>query len=386
MTDESTLPARPVRPSPVLLTTAAIASLGAGAIHATAAGAHSEHRAAVVAFVLTAIAQLGWGAWALNRSGRLVSLVGAAANAGAVGGWLLAKTSGIGFVAGLDAKEPPQFADSLAAALAAVAVVGALVALDARLVLPPLAKPMVIGAAAVITVGLVIPGMVTTGSHSHAGSDHEHPDTATPPVPYTATLPVDLGGVPGVSDAQVAEAEALVTATLLKLPQFKDVATVEAMGYRSIGDAVTGFEHFIKWELISDGRVLDPDYPESLVFRVNLGTGEKTLAAAMFMANQGDTLQTVPPLGGALVQWHVHNDLCFRGEPNAWRVGGRVGPDGRCRPGTFRLGGETGELPMVHVWIIPHKCGPFAALEGVGAGQIADGEERLCDHAHGAPD
>jgi hypothetical protein len=39
---------------------------------------------------------------------------------------------------------------------------------------------------------------------------------------------------------------------------------------------------------------------------------------------------------------------------------------------------------MIHVWIVPHECGPFAALEGVGAGQIKPGEERLCDHAHGA--
>jgi hypothetical protein len=42
---------------PGVLRVAAIAPLGAGAIHATAAAAHSEHRAAVVAFVLTAVAR-----------------------------------------------------------------------------------------------------------------------------------------------------------------------------------------------------------------------------------------------------------------------------------------------------------------------------------------
>ena len=40
-------------------------------------------------------------------------------------------------------------------------------------------------------------------------------------------------------------------------------------------------------------------------------------------------------------------------------------------------------VPMIHVWVVPHQCGPFAALEGVGAGQIKEGETRLCDHAHG---
>jgi len=39
---------------------------------------------------------------------------------------------------------------------------------------------------------------------------------------------------------------------------------------------------------------------------------------------------------------------------------------------------------VIHVWITPNKCGPFAALEGVGAGQIADGATRLCDSAHGS--
>ena len=55
-----------------------------------------------------------------------------------------------------------------------------------------------------------------------------------------------------------------------------------------------------------------------------------------------------------------------------------------CRPGTFRLSQVA--VPMVHVWITPHRCGPFAALEGDGAGRIKPGEERLCDHAHGARD
>jgi hypothetical protein len=34
---------------------------------------------------------------------------------------------------------------------------------------------------------------------------------------------------------------------------------------------------------------------------------------------------------------------------------------------------------MLHVWAIRNPCGPFAALEGVGAGQVATGQSRLCD-------
>jgi hypothetical protein len=370
------------RSVPGVLAVAAIASLGAGAIHATAAGVHSEHRAAVIAFVVTAIAQLAWGAWALSRPGRVVGLVGGAINGAAFGGWVQAKTTGISFVAGLDTRESVQFADAAAATLALVAIAGALATLAAgRGAADARPSSILIGVAAVTTVVLVVPGMVATGSHSHAGGhDHDAPPLA---VPYLATLPVDLGGVPGVSEVEVAQAEALVTETLQTLPQFADPWAIVAMGYHSIGDSSSGYEHFVNWGLISDGRVLDPDYPESLVFQVDPTTGERTLSAAMFMANPGTTLDSVPELGGALVQWHVHDDLCYYGQPNAWRVAEVVEPGQECRPGTFRLSEIS--VPMVHVWIVPHPCGPFAALEGNGAGQIRPGEQRLCDHAHGAP-
>ena len=54
--------------------------------------------------------------------------------------------------------------------------------------------------------------------------------------------------------------------------------------------------------------------------------------------------------------------------------------DGTCAPPLVK--GE--ESPMIHVWIVPHPCGPFAALEGLAAGQVKEGEERWCDHAHGS--
>ena len=36
-----------------------------------------------------------------------------------------------------------------------------------------------------------------------------------------------------------------------------------------------------------------------------------------------------------------------------------------------------GDIPMVHVWITPNECGPFAALEGRGAGQVAGDGPRV---------
>ena len=99
----------------------------------------------------------------------------------------------------------------------------------------------------------------------------------------------------------------------------------------------------------------------------------------MFMLEAGTTLDDVPELGGALTQWHIHDDLCFTSGDSP-QVRGITTVGGTCRPPLQKLV----PVPMIHVWITPHPCGPFAALEGVGAGQVAEGEERLCDHAHGS--
>ena len=387
---------------------AALASIAAGAIHATAAGAHSEHRAAVVAFALTAVFQIGWGALVLLRPSRLVALVGVAGNAAALGGWILAKTSGIGFVTGLDVREDPQFADTLAAALAVVAIVGALVVL-----LPGLSarlsgrRPALVGVSGVAVLALTVPGMVAAGSHEHAeghehgggsaahehdhgtggggeesaagGDEHAgHEAAAVAPTPYDPTKPIDLSGVEGVTPEQQAAAENLIAITLWRLPRWADPKVAEAAGFHSIGDGFTGYEHLIQWDWINDDDILDPERPESLVYRVDRD-GTRTLEAAMYMLPQGNTLDTVPELGGKLTQWHIHDNLCFSpGE--APKVRGLTGKGGGCPAGLVKFD----PVPMIHVWIVPHECGPFAALEGVGAGQIREGEARLCDHAHGA--
>jgi hypothetical protein len=114
------------------------------------------------------------------------------------------------------------------------------------------------------------------------------------------------------------------------------------------------------------------------VYRVQ--NGRRTLEAAMYMAKPGTTLEDVPDIGGKLTQWHIHDNLCFTATPPQ-RVVGLTAPDGTCRA-PFVKGPS---IPMIHVWIVAKPCGPFAALEGVGGGQIKAGEERLCDHVHGSP-
>ena len=205
----------------------------------------------------------------------------------------------------------------------------------------------------------------------------------TPPTtvkPFDPNAPIDLSGTPGVTPAQVTAAETLLRTTLTVLPRFATTAAAYAAGYRSIGDALTGDEHWINWAYLDDGRVFDPRYPESLVYRVPR-SGSPKLEAAMFMLPTGSTFVDIPPLyRSPLTQFHVHRDICFAGtvDPLQRVVAGFANSAGECPAGTT----ADGNVPMLHVWIVPHPCGPFAALEGIGAGQVADGETHNCDTLH----
>src|SRR3546814_6999868 len=102
------------------------------------------------------------------------------------------------------------------------------------------------------------------------------------------------------------------------------------------------FRAYINSEYRADGKVLDPDRPESLVYQVR--GGRKELVAAMYMAEPGTTLDNTPPLGGALTQWHIHDNLCFTPEG---QVAGLTDGEGGCSPPLVKFE----PVPMIHVWI-----------------------------------
>lgn len=398
---------------------AGLATAGAGAIHAAAAGIHAEHVTLSRLFVAVAAAQLIAGIVLLVRTGRFPALAVAFVNAGAVGAWLATRMWGMSWIAGLEEAEAPQFADTVSAMLGAIAVLGALVVVRRG---DAITRP---------TFGLAVPasviGVLTVASmftaathvHSHGGSDaagaehqhgaaatgttvhthdqpadeaHEHPATtvddtadevATWPRPWDPTEPIDFSGVEGVTPGQQSRAEALVAATLEQLPQFADPTTLAERGYRSIGDAGTGFEHYVNLEYVLDDSFLDASRPESLVFAADGDT--RTLVSAMYISTDLDIDD--PELinyGGPLMEWHVHEDLCWSLDDSGQPVIVAVTDDARgCPPLSINAGGG---IPMVHVWIAPHECGPFAALEGHGAGQTAGDGARAdqCAHDHTA--
>jgi hypothetical protein len=418
----------------------AVASAAAAVVHAAAAGIHADHVGLARIFIALAVAQLGAAVLAFVRSDRWACGSLFAVNVAAVAGWLVTRLVGISWIGGLEVAERPQVADTIAALLAAVAVAAAVscafgrsVALSSR----ALANSIVLAGV------LLVPGLAdatthdhTADDHAHDGSDADHPagndhphdssdadhtagndhphdgsnadhtagndhphdgdhddhgdhpadeSVSAWPRPWDPVGPIDFSGVEGVTAEQQARAEQLVRDTLRELPAFADVARLGPLGYHSIGDASTGFEHYINLALLDDGRELDPTAPESLVYRVD-GDARELVSAMFIVARTEIDDPELTGYAGPLMQWHVHDNLCWGLDDDGQPVvkGVLTEPGDACPAGSINAGGDN---PMVHVWIAPHECGPFAALEGHGAGQagVGDGARTdRCAHGHDA--
>jgi hypothetical protein len=210
-----------------------------------------------------------------------------------------------------------------------------------------------------------------------SSSDGEPRTSTETPVTTTTTIaaPIEtVGGVipvvEGVSAEQRAAALDLVERTHAAIVRYADTGAAEEAGYRSIGDAITGFEHYVHREHTANATVLDPGEIESLVYRVE-DDGSRTLVSGMYILPPGSTMDDVPDIAGPITAWHDHQNLCWDPDDPARLAGILV--NGTCVPGgVFRA-----TAPMLHVWVEPHPCGPFAGIEG---GPASHGEG--CDAAH----
>ena len=115
-------------------------------------------------------------------------------------------------------------------------------------------------------------------------------------------------------------------------------------------------------------RILNSRKPEALVYKIRSGQAP-LLEAAMYLLRPTDRFADIPPLfRSPLTQFHVHMNLCFvqrnttDGVPQ-YTVAGLTDGNGDCRPGQIKFP----PVPMIHAWIVANPCGPFSALEGVGA-------------------
>jgi hypothetical protein len=409
----STGPAQSVG-QPALQVAAAL-SFGAGFVHSAVIGQHTEHRQLALLFLAGAVFQIGWALVAIARPSRLVAAVGLVGNLLAAGFWLTTRLTSVGWIDGLDHKESVGFTDAVTAGLGLAAAVAAGVALvtssrhQRALPLLPMASLVALVSVTAAAAGSWSPHshdgghseVETAAGHAHSADNHDA-EPATRSAALTAAQeagwpwawdpaePIDFASIPGVSREQADFASDLVEATQRELPRYSDYRTAEAAGYASIRDGGTGAEHFVKASPIDDGKNLDPTAPETIMYNVDPETGVRTLSGAMFIAEQPEYeigTEELDAILGPLASWHVHTNVCFETAEGGAPVAGLVDPELPCPEGQFKA---SEDLPMVHVWVVPHQCGPFAALEGVGAGQAGESDaERIdrcrsseTDHGH----
>ena len=168
------------------------------------------------------------------------------------------------------------------------------------------------------------------------------------------------------SGAERRAAETLERETKVAAARFTDFQAAEAEGYVQL----TPFSfygvraaHFGNPDYMADGRELDPERPENLVY-LKRDDGRLELLGVMFLAPIGQG----PPVGDPLTEWHAHEDLCASAQPPAVVP---ILPTGACPAGTTPVGYE-----MLHLWVVDHPDGPFSHLPpGGSAGGPLTSEE-----------
>lgn len=196
-------------------------------------------------------------------------------------------------------------------------------------------------------VALVVATAGWAGAMQAGGHGHEPGEVPGPGV----SLQVGSGGevTPELTEA----ARELHLRVSEAIAPYADIELAAAAGYSVAGLAGTSF-HADNQAYKKDGRFLDPDAPETLVYAA--GPNGPVLLGAMFeMDRIGEAGQAV---GGPLTPWHAHDHVCFSLLPPG--LAGLTGPFGSCPIATITIP-VTPE--MIHVWTVPGAPDPFGDLD-----------------------
>jgi hypothetical protein len=253
----------------------------------------------------------------------------------------------------------------------AIGSVGALVATGC---FRPRPRPPVTTTAPVTTAA---PGTTATTmpGHGHDGDDdHGGPVTTTPPMDHGHGGPnttIDTGGMHHIPDRlnhpptaeQKVAAQKLIDDTKAAAIRngWNDVNKAKADGFKSIGDEMSGVAHYANSVNHHDGKNLDPDHVEVLVYTTNPATRQVTrLQTFMYVLEPGIGMDGVPDIAGTLTVWHAHSNLCYS-KKNPGTLAG-IAVNGVCQPKNDDAVLVPSE-PMLHVWVVDNPCGPFAGVD-----------------------
>lgn len=228
-------------------------------------------------------------------------------------------------------------APALAVLLAAFTWVGAFAASESGV--PVRAST---GRGSVVTAGDDHPEPVLMGGHGHGMVPG--PGTVMPPIDHL---------VP--TAAEITAADELHRRVSAAIAKYADPAVAAADGYQVAGMHGLDF-HADNPAYGEDGRILDPERPETLVYAVD-SDGPPVLLGALFM--MPDRSERGPAVGGPLTIWHAHERVCVGLVPLG--LAGIRSPLGACPLGSV-------EIPitpeMIHVWTVPDNPARFGDLDG----------------------
>jgi hypothetical protein len=310
--------------------------------------ASPERRVAVSALVLSAavhaalVPSHGWSAWSVLFAVDALALGGAAwlLISGRRGAALVASAVLLGSLLGLAVSAAGGQTPDQVAMLTKLVEIAGLVALWA-----PLAArrgPRLLGVAGVTLVALVVAvpvwGSVLTGEAGQDGRGHgghgAHGDDASSDPAAAPVAP---------TPQERAAAEELYARTRAALVAYADPAVAAADGYAVSGIRGRDF-HAAHETYAKDGRVLDPERPEYLIYAES-DRGPLLLGAMFEMESISDV---GPRVGGPLTPWHRHEQVCFSLLPPT--VAGMTSPYGLCPLGSLTV---PWTAEMLHVWTVP---------------------------------
>jgi len=209
----------------------------------------------------------------------------------------------------------------------------------ALLVVPGHGVKRTFAPAGVVSLVVVTGIAVWIGAFASAGEDGghhggEYPEPGTV-VPYIDRLEATL--------AEQQAADDLFDQVVLGVAKYDDPAVAEGDGY-NVGTIVGRDHHADNPAYLDDGRILDSERPETLVY-ANTESGP-VLVGAMFQMPGLDN--PGPQVGGPLTVWHSHENICFTLMPPA--LVGLMSPYGSCPIGALNIP-LTNE--MIHAWVLP---------------------------------
>ena len=323
-------------------------SLCAAAIHFALVPAHAdEWLGLAVAFAVTGWAQAGLACALLIRPSRALVLAGVGLQVAVLGAWAVSRTVGLPFGPDAGVTEAVDLVDLWAAALEAAFVFVAAMTLGAPARPRAAWTPLGIGTT---TGALLLAGGLTTAAiASPSAVDHHGGDDAA------HAHDGDASAQPPTREQLARAADLLVRTTAAIHPRYDDTEAARAAGFIPIQGEEADFVHWVNLAWMRNPTILDPDEPESLVYR-STPQGQVLEAAMYILPEVG---MPDPDVGGSLTVWHNHGDLCFRAG-DAQIVG--TTERGPCPAGSLNV--PTAD--MLHVWTVDRPGGPFEGIEMVG--------------------